>query len=69
MAEKLLEDKTLDAITLAAMVSSANAEVRAIVARGAALAAPAANKLALDADADVRVAAIARQLHLLNADT
>ena len=69
LAEKLLEDKTLDAITLAAMVTSANAEVRAIVARGTALAAPAANKLALDADDGVRVAAIARQLQLLSADT
>jgi hypothetical protein len=40
------------------MVSSANAKVRVIVARAAALGSAAANQLALDADAAVRVAAI-----------
>ena len=69
LAEKLLEDPTLDATTLAAMVSSANVKVRALVARGAALDSAAANQLAQDADAAVRVAAISGQLQRLSANT
>jgi hypothetical protein len=69
LAEKLLDDSSLSAATVANMVTSTNAKVRAIVARYAALDAASANRLALDRDVNVRVAAISFQLYLLNDET
>ena len=69
MAEKLLENKSLSAQTLATLASSSNAEVRKILARAAELDVATANRLALDTDPSVRAAAISGQLYSLSAQT
>ena len=69
LAEKLLEDSSLGAATLTAMATSTNAEVRATVARYVALDVESANRLALDRDVNVRVAAISFQYFLLRDET